>query len=149
MVPEIPQAVPEETENITTEEDMVVETTATVSNADIPDPGHSNGDGESNFKRSRESGDELEEENGGVSKKQKEEKSVEEERLEELGDEGETVGDEGRESDPVSIGPKKFASSIEMFDYFYKFLHFWPPNLDVNEVNSVLVVFPFSFQNVI
>lgn len=88
--------------------------------------------GNANSKRVREDGAEEEEEEAedGVSKKQRVDKSVEEERLEELGKEGE--GDKA--ACRVSLGPKHFESSVEMFDYFYKFLHYWPPNLNVNKV---------------
>lgn len=87
-----------------------------------------NGDADS--KRTREEG--AEEEEGGEDdaasrKRQRVETSVEEERLEKLGG-GEEVA--GR----VNLGQKEFGSSVEMFDYFYKFLHYWPPNLNVNKV---------------
>ncbi|KAF8039355.1 hypothetical protein BT93_B1785 [Corymbia citriodora subsp. variegata] len=100
-------------------------------------------DGEPKAKRPREEeeGGEDEEdaaEGGGVAKKQKveededeedededeeeeeEEKSVEEERLE-------------KGSVPAKVGPKEFGSAVEMFDYFFKFLHFWPANVNVNK----------------
>lgn len=82
--------------------------------------------GESKAKRTRED-DENAENDDTDSKKQKvdeAEKSVEEERLEK----------KDNASGPVSLGPKTFESSVEMFDYFFKFLHFWPPNLTVNKV---------------
>ncbi|KAF8390200.1 hypothetical protein HHK36_024722 [Tetracentron sinense] len=104
----------------------------------------SNGDS----KRSREDGGESEGENG-ISKKLKVEKSVEEERLEKLGaEEGEEV-EEGQEKkpDPVSLGPKHFSTSVEMFDYFYKFLHYWPPNLNVNKVMPFAHVSSLDFLN--
>ncbi|XP_010029845.2 protein EMBRYO DEFECTIVE 514 [Eucalyptus grandis] len=60
---------------------------------------------------------------GGAVKKQKvEEKSVEEERLEKGPGPGRT-----------KVGPKEFGSAVEMFDYFFKFLHFWPANVNVNK----------------
>lgn len=94
--------------------------------------------GDANTKRAREEEDE------GVSKKQKVEKSVEEARLEKLGGEG---GDEGNEeSGQVDLGPKKFGSSVEMFDYFYKFLHSWPTNVNINKVKlSISFLFLFRF----
>ncbi|KAF5961155.1 hypothetical protein HYC85_002364 [Camellia sinensis] len=76
------------------------------------------------LKRSREDSGE----DSGGAKKLKVEKSAEEDRLDQL--EG-TEGD--KESDRVSVGPKNFGSSVEMFDYFYKFLHYWPPNVNVNK----------------
>ncbi|KAJ0786150.1 putative protein DCL [Helianthus annuus] len=41
---------------------------------------------------------------------------------------------EVRKTGPVDVGYKKFDESVEMFDYFYKLLHYWPPNLNVNKV---------------
>ncbi|KAF4368026.1 hypothetical protein F8388_002637 [Cannabis sativa] len=88
--------------------------------------------GDPNSKRARE------EENDDISKKQKVsegEKSVEEERLEKkLGE-----GDEPQPS-PVQLGPKTFSSSVEMFDYFFKFLHYWPPNLNINEYEHMVLL---------
>lgn len=42
---------------------------------------------------------------------------------------------EGSDSGGVSVGPKTFGSSEDMFEYFYKILHFWTPNLNINKVN--------------
>lgn len=88
-----------------------------------------------------------------LNKKQKvdeEEKSLEEERLEKLagggGEEQEQEQEKEEEeekSGQASLGPKDFGSSVEMFDYFYKFLHFWPPNLNVNKV---IQTFKFLFK---
>ncbi|KAF5957644.1 hypothetical protein HYC85_004869 [Camellia sinensis] len=68
-------------------------------------------------------------------KKLKVEKSAEEDRLDQL--EG-TEGD--KESDRVSVGPKSFVSSVEMFDYFYKFLHYWAPNVNVNKFEQMVLL---------
>lgn len=84
-------------------------------------------DGDSNSKRVREGAGEEEDANDTASKKQKVEKSVEEERLEKLED---AVAETGR----LTLGPKTFGCSIEMFDHFFKFLHYWPTNLNVNKV---------------
>ena len=113
-------------------------------------------------KRPREGEEEKEEpqnednDNGDgvvLNKKQKvdeEEKSLEEERLEKLagggGEEQEQEQEKEEEeekSGQASLGPKDFGSSVEMFDYFYKFLHFWPPNLNVNKV---IQTFKFLFK---
>lgn len=94
-----------------------------------------NGDN-TNSKRSREDVPESGEENDGVSKKPKLEKSAEEERLEKLNS-GNNEAD--GESGGVVLGPKTFGSSVEMFNYFYKFLHFWPPNVNINKVNACLL----------
>ncbi|KAF5930046.1 hypothetical protein HYC85_030919, partial [Camellia sinensis] len=76
---------------------------------------------------SKRFGEDSGEDSGGA-KKLKVEKSAKEDRLDQL--EG-TEGD--KESDRVSVGPKNVGSSVEMFDYFYKFLHYWPPNVNVNK----------------
>jgi len=98
--------------------------------------------GEAQSKRDRDEAEEKEA-NGGAPKKQKvdEEKSVEEERMEKLEEERETGadGEEQKEEEkpgPVSLGPKTFASAVEMFDYFYKLLHHWPTNVRVNKVST-------------
>ncbi|PHT79638.1 hypothetical protein T459_17690 [Capsicum annuum] len=88
-------------------------------------------------KRPRE--EENEPENEDATKKLKGDKSVEEERLEKL-DGAEKVDDEEKKvgSGPVSVGPKNFGSSVEMFDYFYKLLHSWSPNLNLNKYRYVM-----------
>ncbi|KAJ9560066.1 hypothetical protein OSB04_005226 [Centaurea solstitialis] len=76
-----------------------------------------------------EAATESPENNGKDAKKAKvddEEKSVEEQRLEK---EEETV-----KAGPVAVGYKSFETSVQIFDYFYKLLHFWPPNLNVNKI---------------
>nr|DAD31266.1 TPA_asm: hypothetical protein HUJ06_010117 [Nelumbo nucifera] len=93
-------------------------------------------------KRPRE-GSESEEEDE-ISKKQKIEKLVEEECLDKLqqNEEEEEVKEaekeEEKKTEPVSVGPKNFSSSEEIFNYFYKFLHCWPPNVNVNQVFFLL-----------
>ncbi|KAF7838467.1 protein EMBRYO DEFECTIVE 514 [Senna tora] len=102
----------------------------------ITDIGADSGtNGESNQKRAREE-NESEEDKDGVSKKLKVDKSVEEERLEKL----EEAGEEEEKSGPVSLGPKTFGSSVEMFEYFYKFLHHWPPYLKVNKYEHLMLL---------
>nr|GLL29740.1 protein DCL, chloroplastic-like [Ipomoea trifida] len=110
-------------------EDMDIESNA------AEDSGTENG----GAKRPREEGGELENgDNGDASKKARVDKSVEEQRVEIL--EGNEVG-EGKKkeekSGPVTLGPKSFGSSVEMFEYFYKLLHYWAPNLDINKVGKV------------
>ncbi|CAN6462536.1 unnamed protein product [Victoria cruziana] len=41
-------------------------------------------------------------------------------------------------SESVKLGPKAFSSSVEMLNYFYKFLHFWPLNVDVNKYEYMI-----------
>lgn len=78
---------------------------------------------------------EREEEEGEeeAAKRTKTEKSVEEERLEEAEKEGDAI--EKADGVPVKLGPKTFGSSVEMFDYFYKLLHAWSPDLEINKVS--------------
>ncbi|XP_031264080.1 protein EMBRYO DEFECTIVE 514 [Pistacia vera] len=93
---------------------------------------------ESKAKRARKEEEEGDG-NGDVSKKQKvdeNEKSMEEERLEEKSGGAEEKNGSGR----VNLGPKVFGSSVEMFDYFYKILHFWPPNLNVNKYEYMVLL---------
>lgn len=53
-------------------------------------------------------------------------------------DESENQIDEGENGSgpkgPVNLGFKSFATSVEMFDYFFAFLHSWSPNIDINKV---------------
>uniref|UniRef100_A0A1D1YKQ1 Protein DCL, chloroplastic n=1 Tax=Anthurium amnicola TaxID=1678845 RepID=A0A1D1YKQ1_9ARAE len=102
-------------------------------------------------KRGREDGEEDEE----AAKRQRVESSVEEERMEspEEGKEGVDAageGVEGREKDgddggkvegiSVRLGPKSFGSSVEMFEYFYKLLHTWSPNLGINKYEHMVLL---------
>ncbi|CAN4099380.1 unnamed protein product [Withania somnifera] len=67
-------------------------------------------------------------------------KSVEEDRLENL-DGSKKVNEEKKVgSGPVSVGPKNFGSSVEMFDYFYKLLHSWSPNLNLNKYEHIVLL---------
>ncbi|KAJ8560544.1 hypothetical protein K7X08_022404 [Anisodus acutangulus] len=81
-----------------------------------------------------------EEETEDPTKKLKVDKSVEEERLENL--EGSEKVDEEKKvgSGPVSVGPKNFGSSVEMFDYFYKLLHSWSTNLNLNKYEHIVLL---------
>lgn len=124
--PEAPavEAVVEAEKVDTSAQDMDVEAQAT-------DDRSENG----GSKRPRE--EDNEPENEDATKKLKVDKSVEEERLENL-DGSKTVDDEKKDgSGPVTVGPKNFGSSVEMFDYFYKLLHSWSPNLNLNKVSCL------------
>ncbi|PNT06277.2 hypothetical protein POPTR_013G022500v4 [Populus trichocarpa] len=83
---------------------------------------------ENGVKRAREG---EEEENEDLLKKQKVDKS---------GEEKEEKKEEEEKSGPVSLGPKSFGSAVEMFDYFYNFLHQWPPNIKVNKYEHMVLV---------
>ncbi|XP_057524867.1 protein EMBRYO DEFECTIVE 514-like [Amaranthus tricolor] len=122
-----------EEEPITTTEDMDLEN---------PEPVSEDG----TTKRVRE---ENEEENNGVSKKLKveDDKSVEEVRMEKIEEDKENGEEEkGKEEDqkktdePVSLGPKTFGSSTDMFEYFYKLLHHWPTNVQVNKYEHMVLL---------
>lgn len=85
---------------------------------------------DSNQKRTRVDSDDEED---GVSKKQK------------------VDAEEKKASGPVKLGFKSFASSVEMFDYFYNLLHAWPAYLNLNQVfqhllplSSFYLLIPFS-----
>ncbi|KAL2462876.1 protein embryo defective [Forsythia ovata] len=114
------------------QQDMELEPQAAESAPADPTPDTSaNGGGDS--KRARE---EEEEEENGEKKLKVDEKSVEEQRLESLEDNGAKT----EESGGVSVGPKVFESSQEMFDYFYKFLHSWPPSINVNKYEHIVLL---------
>ncbi|KAK1359820.1 protein EMBRYO DEFECTIVE 514 [Heracleum sosnowskyi] len=88
----------------------------------VPVSDQADGDAAANgVKRKRDDGDELEGEK---------ETSVEEERLE-MGS-----GPKG----PVSLGFKSFATSVEIFDYFFALLHRWSPNVDVNKYEHMMLL---------
>ncbi|KAA0057942.1 protein DCL [Cucumis melo var. makuwa] len=129
----IPQLDPEVTNSGT--EDMELETTVPKGSSDASEATEAapviNGD--ANSKRERE---ESADDGVGDGKKQKIEKSVEEERVEKLGGDGKCE----EEPVPVSLGPKSFRSSVELFDYFYKILHNWPINLNVNQYEQMVLV---------
>ncbi|KAE9608443.1 hypothetical protein Lal_00030136 [Lupinus albus] len=114
----------------TAQELLNTNTTATATDMDVE-----TGD-ESKEKRTREE-ESVEEKENGVSKKPKvdEEKSVEEQRLEKL-----EKGEENEASGSVNLGFKEFGSSVEMFDYFYKFLHVWPLYVNVNKYEHKMLL---------
>lgn len=75
-----------------------------------------------------------------ATKKLKVDKSVEEERFENL-DGSKTVDEEKKDvSGPISVGPKNFGSSVEVFNYFYKLLHSWSPNLNLNKYEYIVLL---------
>lgn len=58
------------------------------------------------------------------------------------GDLEEGGGDVEKETSGVSVGPKFFTSSVGMFEYFFKLLHTWSPNLDLNKVTFLAFLSP-------
>ncbi|KAI7750351.1 hypothetical protein M8C21_012226 [Ambrosia artemisiifolia] len=82
-------------------------------------------------KRGRE--EDVTTENGNEAKKPKvDDKSVEEQSMEKQI----TITKSG----PVSVGYKEFNESVEMFDYFFKLLHYWPPNLNLNKYEHTMLL---------
>ncbi|KAK8493210.1 hypothetical protein V6N13_021456 [Hibiscus sabdariffa] len=92
-------------------EDMDTETLAP--------PAKDSDDGDTKSKRGREEDGEGSDK---VSKKQMLEKS------------------ESSDSDRVRLGPKEFGSSLEMFDYFYNFLHYWPTQFNLNKYEHMVML---------
>ncbi|XP_022736856.1 protein EMBRYO DEFECTIVE 514 [Durio zibethinus] len=121
------EASVEPSETNTPTEDMDLENlNSSAQNPDDVDDANGVNNGDSKSKRGRE---EDGKESDEVSKKQKLEKSVEEERLEEKS-----------ESGRVRLGPKDFGSSVEMFDYFYTLLHYWPTQLNLNKYEHMVLL---------
>ncbi|KAM7269475.1 hypothetical protein ACFE04_024972 [Oxalis oulophora] len=73
-------------------------------------------------KREREENKDVEEEEEVNNKKAKMEEDKKEEEV------------------VVKLGPKRFGSSIEMFDYLFKFLHYWPTNVDLNKFEHMVLL---------
>ncbi|TMW97355.1 hypothetical protein EJD97_005721 [Solanum chilense] len=99
------------------------ETSVQKMDAEVPAANDANGVS----KRPREEGDVPEdEENGEDTKKPRVDQSVEEEKKD--------------ASVPVSVGSKSFVSSVEMFNYFYKLLHSWSVNLNLNKYEHMILL---------
>ncbi|CAH9095811.1 unnamed protein product [Cuscuta epithymum] len=94
----------------------------------------------SSVKRARDDG--CDAESGDASKKARVEMPIEEKGPENV--EGSEDGEGERKADersgPVTLGPKSFCSSADMFDYFYKLLHFWTPNVDINKYEHMVLL---------
>ncbi|KAL8150719.1 hypothetical protein V2J09_020527 [Rumex salicifolius] len=120
---------------------MVSETEITTDNQAPTATENMAANGDTDAKRGREG---VEAEDIDVSKKQKVDDSVKEGND---GGEGEAAADlaltekmQEDDSGPVTVGPKTFASSLEMFDYFLKFIHHWSPNIDVNKFEHLVLL---------
>ncbi|MED6151423.1 hypothetical protein PIB30_082328 [Stylosanthes scabra] len=72
--------------------------------------------------------EEQEEEKKKKKKKEKKKKKKEEEANKEI------------PTGPVKLGYKTFDSSVDIFDYFYNFLHSWPLNLNVNKYEHQMLL---------
>ncbi|KAG2554226.1 protein EMBRYO DEFECTIVE 514-like [Panicum virgatum] len=77
-----------------------------------------------------------EEEDAAAAKKPRVEGDAKEEKEVETKDEKEGEEAEGK---PVKLGPKEFASAVEMFDYFFALLHSWAPQLDFNKYEQMVL----------
>ncbi|GMH19360.1 hypothetical protein Nepgr_021201 [Nepenthes gracilis] len=138
------QALMEIEETATATEDMELEQPQPAPNAS-GDLAAKALNGDSNLKRERGE-QEVAEERDAIPKKQRIEKSVEEERLDNLkeregGDEEKAEEqDEGEKSASVNVGPKSFRSSVEIFDYYFNFLHQWAANVNVNKYEHMALL---------
>ncbi|KAJ9551276.1 hypothetical protein OSB04_015321 [Centaurea solstitialis] len=74
-------------------------------------------------------------ENGNDAKKAKVDEEEEKKPVEE-----EMPEKEAAATGPVTVGYKSFETSVQIFDYFFKFLHFWPPNLNVNKYEHAMLL---------
>ncbi|CAN6302009.1 unnamed protein product [Urochloa humidicola] len=100
-------------------------------------------------KREREEGGDPAAEGGeaaaeetAAAKKPKVEGDTKEEKEEEAKDEKEGDNGKGEKADakgPVKLGPKEFATAVEMFDYFFALLHSWSPQLDFNKYEQMVL----------
>ncbi|KAL4190124.1 hypothetical protein AMTRI_Chr08g168820 [Amborella trichopoda] len=92
----------------------------------------------------REENEKEEEGDGGGEREENEKEEEVDARETEEGDEGVIKAtDENNNqkvSGPVSLGPKGFSTSVEMFDYFYKFITFWPPHVDFNKYEHMVLM---------
>nr|CAB3496851.1 unnamed protein product [Digitaria exilis] len=75
----------------------------------------------------------AEEEEAAAAKKPRVEGDAKEEK------EGETKQEKEADGKPVKLGPKEFASGVEMFDYFFALLHSWAPQLDFNKYEQMVL----------
>ncbi|KAL5217903.1 hypothetical protein ABZP36_018587 [Zizania latifolia] len=101
------------------------------------------------LKREREEGDDStapaadEAAEGAAAKKQKMEREEEGEgEGEAKGADDEAQGEEEsakEEEKPVKLGPKEFATAVEMFDYFFALLHSWAPQLEINKYEHMVL----------
>ncbi|KZV23312.1 protein DCL, chloroplastic-like [Dorcoceras hygrometricum] len=89
---------------------------------------------------------ESEPENGGSKRNREEDEGSEptgEKRIRaesEVEEKSEEPEKQEEEANVAVVGMKTFGSSVEMFDYFYKLLHTWPPNIDLNKYEHIMVL---------
>ncbi|CAN6290418.1 unnamed protein product [Urochloa humidicola] len=84
-------------------------------------------------------GGEAAAEEAAAAKKPKVEGDAKEEKEEETKDEKEGENGKGAEGKLVKLGPKEFATGVEMFDYFFALLHSWAPQLDFNKYEQMVL----------
>uniref|UniRef100_A0A0E0G2B0 Uncharacterized protein n=1 Tax=Oryza nivara TaxID=4536 RepID=A0A0E0G2B0_ORYNI len=97
-------------------------------------------------KREREEGDDSaagaageEAAEGAAAKKQKVEGEGEAKGAEDEAKGEEEEGAKEEEAKPVKLGPKEFATGVEMFDYFFALLHSWAPQLEINKYEHMVL----------
>lgn len=91
---------------------------------------------------------EIEKETNGASKREREEgeeskdEILKKSKVEDESAKEAEVEMKEEEEKPLSakLGPKEFESGEAMFNYFYKFLHSWSPNHDVNKYEQLVLV---------
>ena len=79
-------------------------------------------------------------EDSAAEKRKREDDGVEDESAKKTKAEENTTdkeNDKEKDAAEIKLGPKTFGSSVEMFDYFYKLLHAWSPDLEINKVSSM------------
>lgn len=74
----------------------------------------------------------------GVSKRPREELEADES----VEKKPKTEAEKEEPSPPVVIdmGPKKFSNSVELFEYLFKILHTWPPNVSLNKYEHLVLL---------
>ncbi|CAM8881360.1 unnamed protein product [Rhodiola kirilowii] len=96
---------------------------------------------EKSLKRASEEGGDGDE---NEEKKQKVDQSAEEVKVDQSAEEVKVdqsdVKEVGNAASEVKLGPKTFGSSTEMFDYFFKLLHYWPTNLNLNKYEQMVLL---------
>ncbi|KAE8771094.1 zinc finger ccch domain-containing protein 4 [Hordeum vulgare] len=100
-------------------------------------------DANPSLKRDREEGDDpaagaaAEEAEEAPAKKAKVEEEAK--KAEDVAAQGEEEGAKGEEGKPVKLGPKEFATAVDMFDYFFALLHTWSLNLEFNKYEQMVL----------
>ncbi|CAA0826617.1 Protein of unknown function (DUF3223 [Striga hermonthica] len=89
-------------------------------------------------KRARE--EEEEEEEEPDERREKKAKIEDAKTVESSGDDDGKMEEDVKESGRAAVGLKTFGYSVEIFDYFFKLLHAWPPNLNINKYEHIMLL---------